>query len=54
MLLQVHDELIFEVAPGELDALAALVTAEMGAATTLRVPLAVSIGTGRSWAEAAH
>jgi DNA polymerase I len=54
MLLQVHDELIFEVAPGELDDLTALVTTEMGAATTLRVPLAVSIGTGRSWAEAAH
>ena len=54
MLLQVHDELIFEVAPGELDDLTALVSAEMGAATTLRVPLAVSTGTGRSWAEAAH
>jgi DNA polymerase I len=54
MLLQVHDELIFEVAAGELDALTALVTTEMGAATTLRVPLAVSTGTGRSWAEAAH
>jgi DNA polymerase I len=54
MLLQVHDELIFEVAPGELDALTDLVTTEMGAATTLRVPLAVSTGTGRSWAEAAH
>jgi DNA polymerase I len=54
MLLQVHDELIFEVAAGELDALTALVTAEMGAATTLRVPLEVSTGTGRSWAEAAH
>ena len=54
MLLQVHDELIFEVAPGELEDLTALVTAEMGAATTLRVPLAVSTGTGRSWAEAAH
>jgi DNA polymerase I len=54
MLLQVHDELIFEVAPDELDDLTALVTAEMGAATTLRVPLAVSTGTGRSWAEAAH
>ena len=36
MLLQVHDELIFEVAPGELEALTALVKAEMGAATTLR------------------
>jgi DNA polymerase-1 len=54
MLLQVHDELIFEVAPGELDAMRALVTAEMGAAAELRVPLEVSTGTGRSWAEAAH
>jgi DNA polymerase-1 len=54
MLLQVHDELIFESAPGELDALTSLVKAEMGAATDLRVPLEVSTGTGRSWAEAAH
>ncbi|HXT94460.1 MAG TPA: DNA polymerase I [Trebonia sp.] len=54
MLLQVHDELIFEVAPGELDALTALAKTEMGGATDLRVPLAVSTGTGRSWAEAAH
>jgi DNA polymerase-1 len=54
MLLQVHDELIFEAAAGELDALEALVKAEMGGATSLRVPLEVSTGTGRSWAEAAH
>jgi DNA polymerase-1 len=54
MLLQVHDELIFEAAPGELEALTSLVKAEMGAATDLRVPLEVSTGTGRSWAEAAH
>jgi DNA polymerase-1 len=54
MLLQVHDELIFEVAPGELDALSTLVTSEMSAATSLRVPLAVSTGTGRSWSQAAH
>jgi DNA polymerase-1 len=54
MLLQVHDELIFEAAPGELDALTTLVCDEMGAATDLRVPLEVSTGTGRSWAEAAH
>jgi DNA polymerase-1 len=54
MLLQVHDELIFEAAPGELDALTSLVRAEMGGATDLRVPLEVSTGTGRSWAEAAH
>ncbi len=54
MLLQVHDELIFEAAPGELDALTALVKSEMGGAASLRVPLEVSTGTGRSWAEAAH
>jgi DNA polymerase I len=54
MLLQVHDELIFETAAGELDALTALVKTEMGGATDLRVPLEVSTGTGRSWAEAAH
>jgi DNA polymerase I len=54
MLLQVHDELIFEAAPGELDALTALVKAEMGGATELRVPLEVSTGTGRSWSDAGH
>jgi len=54
MLLQVHDELIFEVAPGELETVKALVTSAMGAAADLRVPLEVSTGTGRSWAEAGH
>jgi DNA polymerase I len=54
MLLQVHDELIFEAAPGELDALTDLVKREMGAAAELRVPLEVSTGTGRSWADAGH
>ena len=54
MLLQVHDELVFEVATGERDALAALVRHEMGAAADLAVPLDVSVGTGRSWHEAAH
>jgi DNA polymerase-1 len=54
MLLQVHDELVFEVAPGELDGLRELVTAEMCGAYQLAVPLEVSVGTGRSWAEAAH
>jgi DNA polymerase-1 len=54
MLLQVHDELIFEVAPGELDALTDLVKTEMGGATALRVPLEVSTGTGRSWFDAGH
>ncbi|HSZ43113.1 MAG TPA: DNA polymerase I [Trebonia sp.] len=54
MLLQVHDELIFEVAPGELESVQSLVTTQMSSAASLRVPLEVSTGTGRSWAEAAH
>jgi DNA polymerase-1 len=54
MLLQVHDELVFEVAPGERDALEALVREQMGGAATLTVPLDVSVGTGHSWHDAAH
>jgi DNA polymerase-1 len=54
MLLQVHDELLFEVAPGELAALRELVTGQMCAACQLSVSLEVSVGTGQSWAEAAH
>src|SRR5205807_6277478 len=54
MLLQVHDELVFEVASGELEDLRALVTARMGGAFELSVPLEVSFGTGRSWEDAGH
>ena len=54
MLLQVHDELLFEVAAGELDELKVIVAAAMGGAFGLTIPLEVSMGTGRSWAEAAH
>jgi DNA polymerase I len=54
MLLQVHDELVFEVAAGERDALSELVRREMGAAHHLRVPLDVSIGYGRTWDDAGH
>ncbi len=54
MLLQVHDELLFEVAPGELGNVRRLVTETMCGAFQLDVPLEVSIGTGRSWAEAGH
>ncbi len=54
MLLQVHDELLFEVAPGELDQLRDLVRGAMCGASELSVPLEVSMGTGRSWADAAH
>jgi DNA polymerase I len=54
MLLQVHDELVFEVAEGERDPLESLVREAMGGAAELTVPLDVSVGTGRSWHEAAH
>ena len=54
MLLQVHDELIFEVAKGELEALTALVRKEMGGAYPLKAPLDVNVGVGKSWDEAAH
>ena len=54
MLLQVHDELVVEVATGERDAVEAVVREEMGAAITLSVPLEVSVGFGRSWDDAAH
>jgi DNA polymerase-1 len=54
MLLQVHDELLFEVAPGELDRLRALVSETMCGAFELTIPLAVSFGTGLTWEEAGH
>ncbi len=54
MLLQVHDELVFEVAEGEHDQLEALVREQMASAAQLTVPLDVSVGTGSSWHAAAH
>jgi DNA polymerase-1 len=54
MLLQVHDELLFEVAAGELEQLREIAATAMGSAFGLSIPLEVSMGTGRSWAEAAH
>ncbi|PWU50797.1 DNA polymerase I [Micromonospora globispora] len=54
MLLQVHDELVFEVAPGERATLEALVRKEMGEAYPMSVPLAVSVGEGRDWNSADH
>jgi DNA polymerase-1 len=54
MLLQVHDELVLEVAPGEQEAVELLVREQMGSAAELTVPLDVSVGTGRSWHDAAH
>ena len=52
MLLQVHDELVFEVPEAEVDATSALVRHIMESVATLRVPLSVDIGQGHSWAEA--
>jgi DNA polymerase-1 len=54
MLLQVHDELVFEIAPGEREALEELVRDKMGHAVEMSVPLDVSVGVGRSWHDAAH
>jgi DNA polymerase-1 len=54
LLLQVHDELVLEVAPGERAALEVLVRKEMGGAYELSVPLDVSVGVGRTWDEAGH
>jgi DNA polymerase-1 len=54
LLLQVHDELIFDVAPGEVEVLSVLVRKSMGSAFELKAPLDVSIGIGSSWNEAAH
>ncbi len=54
MLLQVHDELLLEIAEGERDQVEALVRDKMGGAYPLDVPLEVSVGYGRSWDAAAH
>jgi len=52
MILQVHDELLFEVHKGELELISGMVKEEMEGAYTLVVPLKVDIGVGNSWAEA--
>jgi DNA polymerase-1 len=54
LLLQVHDELVLEIAPGERSAVEALVRDQMGAAFALDVPLDVSVGVGATWDAAAH
>jgi DNA polymerase I len=54
MVLQVHDELVLEVAPGEREEVEALVRAQMGSAYPLDVPLDVSVGVGASWQAAGH
>jgi DNA polymerase-1 len=54
MLLQVHDELVFEVAPGELETLKNLVSERMATVVELSVPLEVHLGIGPNWDAAGH
>ncbi|MGP3954295.1 DNA polymerase I [Streptomyces sp. 7N604] len=54
MLLQVHDEIVLEVAPGERAKVEELVRREMSGAIELRAPLDVSVGSGADWESAAH
>ena len=54
MLLQVHDELVFEVAGGEREELESIIRDRMGSAAELSVPLDVQVGTGPNWDAAAH
>ena len=54
LLLQVHDELVVEVAPGELEQVTALVVENMQSVGDLQVPMDVSTGIGSSWAAAGH
>ncbi|MFF5972686.1 DNA polymerase I [Streptomyces sp. NPDC012769] len=54
MLLQVHDEIVLELAPGERDRVEALVREQMAHAVDLRAPLDVSVGVGPDWDSAAH
>ncbi len=51
MLLQIHDELIFETPPAELEEMKKLVSDEMSGVMALDVPLKVDLKTGRNWAE---
>ncbi|MGW6026108.1 DNA polymerase I [Streptomyces sp. NPDC055099] len=54
MLLQVHDEIVLEIAPGERAEVEELVRREMAGAVSLRAPLDVSVGVGTDWESAAH
>ncbi len=54
LLLQVHDELVVEVAPGELDMVSEFVRTNMEGAVSLTVPMDVNLGTGPNWDAAAH
>jgi DNA polymerase-1 len=52
MLLQVHDELVFEAPPEEIEAMSRLVRHHMENVVALQVPLVVDIGIGANWLEA--
>ncbi|MEU9604230.1 DNA polymerase I [Streptomyces sp. NPDC048057] len=54
LLLQVHDEIVLEIAPGERADVEALVRREMSSAASLSAPLDVSVGVGSDWESAAH
>ena len=54
LLLQVHDELVLEIAPGEREAVEEIVRRQMAGAYELDVPMDVSVGVGLTWHEAAH
>ncbi len=54
MLLQVHDEIILEVARGERETAQRILVEEMSGAAQLSVPLDVQVGWGKSWQEAGH
>ncbi len=54
LLLQVHDELVFEVYPGEAEQIEAVAREQMGSAYELSVPLDVSVGHGSTWDAAGH
>ena len=51
-IMQVHDELVFDVAPGETEQLAAIVKQEMEGAMSLSIPLTAEVGTGENWLDA--
>jgi DNA polymerase-1 len=54
MLLQVHDEIVLDIAPGERDRVESLIRQEMTTAVHLKAPLDVSVGSGPNWESAAH
>jgi len=52
MVMQVHDELVFEVESGYVEQAASIIQQKMSGAASLDVPLVVDVGTGKNWDEA--